>query len=136
MLIELLVVVLVIGILAAIALPSFLGQKGKAVDAQAKALVRSAQMAAETIATENGGLYEKVSKPELKKVEPSIRTAESGSDAYVSTATGGKAEYAVTAKATNGDEFTVSRNGSGEVSRTCASPLLKTSCSGGEKGAW
>ncbi len=49
-LIELLVVILIIGILAAIAIPSFLSQKSKAYDAGAKELARTAQTTAETYA--------------------------------------------------------------------------------------
>src|ERR1039457_6174633 len=55
--IELLVVVLIIGILAAVALPSFLNQKNKAIDASAKELAHSAQIAAETYATDHNGSY-------------------------------------------------------------------------------
>ena len=56
-LIELLVVILIIGILAAIVIPSFLNQKGKAVDAAAKELAHTAQVAAETYATDQSGSY-------------------------------------------------------------------------------
>ncbi len=45
-LIELLVVILIIGILAAIAIPSFLAQKSKASDASAKELARTAETTA------------------------------------------------------------------------------------------
>src|SRR6478609_10903394 len=76
-LIELLVVILIIGILAAIAIPSFLSQKSKASDSQAKELARSAQTTAETIATDNGGSYEKTTLAELKAAEPSLVTTES-----------------------------------------------------------
>src|ERR1700756_4761894 len=50
-LIELLVVILIIGILAAIAIPSFLSQKGKASDSSAKEMVRSGRDAIETYST-------------------------------------------------------------------------------------
>jgi type IV pilus assembly protein PilA len=136
MLVEILVVVLILGILAALFLPSLLSQKGKAVDAQAKALVRAAQSTTETLATDNNGAYEKVSTVELNKLEPAVRIAASATDAYLSTASGGKADYTLTAKATNGDEFTLNRTAAGEITRECVSPLTKTGCSGGEKGTW
>src|ERR1700758_498209 len=62
-LIELLVVILIIGVLAAIAIPSFLNQKSKAYDASAKEMARTAQTTMETIATDNNGSYATVKEP-------------------------------------------------------------------------
>jgi type IV pilus assembly protein PilA len=133
---ELLVVCIIVGILAAIAIPSFASQKPKALDTQAKVLARTAQTAAETIATDNSGGYEKVTTAELHNYEASIGIVAGASQAYLSAATGAKSEYSVTAKATDGDEFKISRNAVGEVSRKCASPVLKTGCGGAETGTW
>ena len=71
-LIELLVVILIIGILAAIAIPSFLSQKSKATDASAKELARTAQTTAETYATDHGGNYTGMSIAELQAYEKTI----------------------------------------------------------------
>ena len=56
-LIELLVVILIIGILAAIAIPSFLNQKSKASDAAAKELAHTAQVTIETYGIDHSGSY-------------------------------------------------------------------------------
>lgn len=133
---ELLVVILLIGVLAAIGIPSFLGQKTKAVDVQAKELARTAQTTAETIATSDGGNYTNVSPEELNKYEPSIRIAEKGSEPFVSAAKGSEAEYTVTVKANDGDEFIVSKGSNGEVVRKCVSPVSKHGCGGGEEASW
>ena len=135
-LIEVLVVILIIGVLAAIAIPSFLSTTGKAVDVQAKELARTAETTAETIGAENDGSYEKVTLAELAKAEPSIPIVASATDAYLSAATGGKGEYSVTAKATDGDELTISKSAGGEVTRQCLSPVTKTGCAGGESSSW
>src|SRR4051794_28820631 len=56
-LVELLVVMLILGILAAIAIPAFLNQREKANDADAKADVNTAQQAMETYQTDHNGSY-------------------------------------------------------------------------------
>lgn len=135
-LIELLVVILIIGVLAAIAIPQFAGQKTKAVGAQGKELARSAETTAETIATENDGSYERVTLEELHSVEPSLPLEAENGGAYLSSATHGEHEYSVTATATDGAEWTIAKLANGEVTRSCVSPKDKTGCAGAEAASW
>ncbi len=120
-LIELLVVILIIGVLAAIAIPSFIGQKNKANDAGAKELARTGQTTAETVATDNGGSYASVTPTVLKTYEPNISTSGSvgGSNAWITSASGTGNTYTVVAEAPTGDLFTIT-NTVGAISRTCS----------------
>jgi len=134
-LIELLVVILIIGILAAIAIPSFLSQKSKATASQAKELARTAETTSETVATDNNGLYTEVSLAHLHEYEPSIVIVATTKEAYLSKA--GPLEenqgYEVVAKGTEGATFTVKRNKEGEISRTCTPVKPGTGC---PTGTW
>jgi len=70
-LIELLVVIIIIAILAAIAIPTFLGQRQKAQDASAKSLVRNGMTAVESAYVDTRD-FTAVTAAMLTAIEPSI----------------------------------------------------------------
>jgi type IV pilus assembly protein PilA len=138
-LIELLVVILIIGILAAIAIPSFLNQKSKANDAAAKSQVRTGQTAMETYSTDHNGEYTSngstgATTAEIQTVEPTLKEATSATFLVVAAA---KETYEIkSTSVATGDVFTIKRLANGEVERLCSSPTSKTGCSGKASGSW
>jgi type IV pilus assembly protein PilA len=130
-LIELLVVILIIGILAAIAIPSFLNQREKAHDAGAKAVARTAETA-EEVAYTGGEVYVTQAAGAgpagpLNTLETTLTAPSAscvGSPPYAvspcgltATASGGGYSVSVTSQA--GVVFTLTRTAAGALSRTC-----------------
>jgi type IV pilus assembly protein PilA len=143
-LIELLVVILIIGILAAIAIPSFLSQKSKAQGASAKELARTEETTAETYATDHGGSYAGMTVAELQAYEPTINTTVGQGEAYAGETSGpaaGEAAptaegYTVVAKSETQSgtaEFEIIKK-AGSVTRKCKPANVKVGCN--TSGTW
>jgi type IV pilus assembly protein PilA len=109
-LIELLVVILIIGILAAIALPTFLGQQKKGQDAAAKANARTAVSTVESCFTDN----ESYTGCTLANAGLPLGTTAGGVELSVTSAS----SYAVTGHSKSGCDFVITRTGTGAVTRT------------------
>lgn len=71
-LVELLVVMLILGLLIAVAIPTFFNQKQKANDADSKAMAHTAQTAIETYATDHSGDYTGADPTALTAIEGTV----------------------------------------------------------------
>jgi type IV pilus assembly protein PilA len=126
-LIELLVVMLILGILAAIAIPAFFNQKEKGTDAQAKEAAHSAQVAAETFSTENGGTYTGITAEELERIEPTLGPAN------LTVTTTGPTQYKVDIDSETGTNFWIERTGA--TTKLECEPVKKGGCPASGKWA-
>ncbi len=131
-LVELLVVMLILGLLAAIAIPAFFNQRIKAQDAEAKSTVKTAQTALETYATDNNGSYLNADRTKLKNIEPTLSSATSGSNA-ITTLTVVSNAYTITVSSASGNTFTIQRATDGSLTYPC-SPAGNGGCPSGSSG--
>jgi len=113
-LVELLIVILIIGILAAIALPAFLNQREKAQDTEAKTALRTAQTAiavhhmdAESYAA---------TEADLTAIEPTLNEARN------LVVSGTVSTFSISEESATGTTFTVSRDALGVKLRDCDAP--------------
>ncbi len=136
-LIELLVVILIIGILAAIAIPSFLNQREKGQDSCAKSQSRTMATAMETFYTDTGGYTATIG--DLNLIEPAVtNNAACGTGTYTyvgfsapltsgantgscdgTELSGAAHSYCVVQDSASGAWFSIYRPTSGAVQRVC-----------------
>jgi type IV pilus assembly protein PilA len=130
-LIELLIAMIIIGVLAGIAVPSFLSQREKGQDACAKSQVKTMQTAIETVYTEDES-YANATIDRLHATEGAVITngaCGNGSLSAVGGFTGaacdtgvgaGAHNYCLTQTSGSGRTYLVARNNTGTITRTCA----------------
>jgi type IV pilus assembly protein PilA len=122
---------LILGILAAIAIPAFFNQRDKAQDADAKVEARTAETAMETFATDHGGDYTGADADDLHAIEATLPG--NGGSLAVSYP-GAGAEYAVTSTSDTTNTFTITRNTDGTKTLSCTPVAGADGCP--EGGDW
>lgn len=116
-LVEILVVVLIVGILAAIALPAFLSQRAKSQDAETKVYLVAAQKALEIWHMQHD-TYDGADMPDLVQIDPALARAMNpaveGDEKTFTIA------FDSASGASGGGRFTLSRAADEALTRSCA----------------
>jgi type IV pilus assembly protein PilA len=125
-LIEILVIVLIIGVLVAIALPAFIGQRAKGQDANSKSDANNLVSEVKSCFTGKKD-YSKCMNPSGTGLELGANKGE------VQVTTAGKDSYTVVGHSKSGNNFTITGDSSGNTTKTCSTSngTTKGGCKGG-----
>jgi type IV pilus assembly protein PilA len=126
-LVELLVVMLITGMLAAIAVPSFFQQRDKARDATAKTAARSAATAIETYRTDHDGAYTGATPAAITSIEETLNAAD------LTVVAADVDDYELRLGSATGSTFTIARLPNGTTQFSCA-PIDRGGCPA--DGSW
>ncbi|HYH58353.1 MAG TPA: prepilin-type N-terminal cleavage/methylation domain-containing protein [Thermoleophilaceae bacterium] len=135
-LVELLVVVQVIGVLAAIALPTFLGEQKKSQDAEAKSAARNVVSAVESCYTENNDYAQCDTQAELADVDakPGVELTDAIAKKQGAVSiTGTDDAYTIVGYSRTGNTFAIAKASDSSTTRACT-----TASEGGcpDDGTW
>jgi type IV pilus assembly protein PilA len=127
-LIELLTVVLIIGILAAIAIPAFIGQTSRADDSAAKTQIGALVTTMKTYAVQNDGSYEGATLAKLEAIEPTLQDETTAIAQEVANAT--STGFEVESEAVGSKDVYKLTDVDGSITRSCT-PVDAGGCTSG-----